>query len=40
MKDKIELILTNNLPEFAQEIKLQLPNLKKIQLPKLQKTNG
>jgi len=40
MKDKIELILTNNLPEFAQEIKLQLPNLKKMQLPKLQKTNG
>ena len=40
MKDKIELILTNNLPEFAQEIKLQLPNLKKLQLPKLQKTNG
>ena len=40
MKDKIELILTNNIPEFAQEIKLQLPNLKKMQLPKLQKTNG
>lgn len=40
MKEKIELILTNNLPEFAQEMKLQLPNLKKIELPKLQKING
>ena len=37
MKEKIELILTNNLPEFAQEMKLQLPNLKKIELPKLNK---
>jgi glycosyltransferase involved in cell wall biosynthesis len=40
MKETINTILTDNLPEFAQEIKLQLPNLKKIQLPKLQKTNG
>ena len=40
MKEQIDNILINNLPEFAKEIKLQLPNLKKLQLPKLQKTNG
>jgi glycosyltransferase involved in cell wall biosynthesis len=40
MKETINTILINNLPKFAQEIKLQLPNINKIQLPKLQKTNG
>jgi glycosyltransferase involved in cell wall biosynthesis len=40
MKEKLEQILINKIPEFAQEVKLQLPQLKKIELPKLQKTNG
>ena len=40
MKEKLEQILIEKIPEFAQEVKLQLPNLKKIELPKLQKTNG
>jgi len=37
MKDTIDKILTNNIPEFPKQIQLQLPQLKKIELPKLQK---
>jgi len=37
MKEKLESILTNNIPEFPKEIKLELP---KLQLPKLEKING
>ena len=40
MKDKIDEILTNNIPDFPKEIKLQLPKLKKIGLPKLQKVEN
>jgi hypothetical protein len=42
MKDKVDEILTNNIPEFPKEIKLELPKLKKIELPKIKKveTNG
>ena len=40
MKDQIDNILTNSVPEFPQEVKLTLPKLKKIELPKLQKING
>ena len=37
MKEKLDSILTSNLPEFPKEIKLELP---KLQLPKLEKING
>jgi glycosyltransferase involved in cell wall biosynthesis len=40
MKDQIDTILTNSIPEFPQEVKLTLPQPKKIELPKLQKING
>jgi len=40
MKEKLDTILTPRIPEFPKEIQLQLPNLKKIELPKLQKING
>ena len=40
MKDKIDQILTNHLPEFPKEIKLEIPKLNKIQLPKLEKIDG
>jgi hypothetical protein len=40
MVEKLDNILTNTLPEFPKEIKLALPQLKKIELPKLIKTNG
>jgi hypothetical protein len=40
MKDKISKILTTNIPEFPTQVELKLPQLKKVELPKLQKTNG
>lgn len=40
MKEKIDNILDNYIPEFPKEIKLELPKLNKIQLPKLEKTDG
>jgi glycosyltransferase involved in cell wall biosynthesis len=40
MKDKISEILTTNIPELPTQVELKLPQLKKIELPKLQKTNG
>jgi len=40
MKEQVDNILTNTIPEFPKEVKLTLPQLNKIQLPKLQKTNG
>ena len=40
MKEKLDIILTSRIPEFPKEIQLKLPNLKKIELPKLQKING
>ena len=40
MKEKLEDILTQNVPEFPKEAKLKLPSMKKIELPKLQKING
>jgi glycosyltransferase involved in cell wall biosynthesis len=40
MKEKLDTILTSRIPEFPKEIQLKLPNLKKIELPKLQKING
>lgn len=40
MQELLESILDKNIPEFPKEVKLQLPTLKKIELPKLQKVNG
>ena len=40
MKEKIDSILTQTVPEFPKEVQLKLPQLKKIELPKLQKING
>jgi len=40
MSEKVNNIFTQYIPEFPKEIKLQLPTLKKIELPKLQTQNG
>ena len=40
MKEKIDSLLIQYTPEFPKEVKLALPQLKKIELPKLQKING
>jgi glycosyltransferase involved in cell wall biosynthesis len=40
MKDKIDEILTKNIPVFPTQVELKLPQLKKVELPKLQKING
>jgi len=40
MKEKIDQILTQYIPEFPQQVELKLPQLKKVELPKLQKING
>jgi hypothetical protein len=37
MKEKLDNILTNKVPEFPKRIELKLPELKKIELPKLKK---
>ena len=37
MKDKLDSILTNRLPDFPKQVQLKLPQLKKIELPKLKK---
>jgi glycosyltransferase involved in cell wall biosynthesis len=39
MKDKLDEILTKSLPEFPKEVKIKIPELKKIELPK-RTTNG
>jgi len=42
MKDKVDSLLTQYIPEFPKAIELKLPQLKKIELPKIKKveTNG
>jgi len=40
MKEKLEIILNNNIPLIPLEVKLKFPKLKKIELPKKEKTNG
>ena len=40
MKEKIDSLLIQYVPEFPKEIELTLPKFKKIELPKLQKING
>ncbi len=37
MQEKLDLILTNNVPEIPKQVQLKLPQLKKIELPKLNK---
>jgi hypothetical protein len=37
MKEKLDTILTNKVPDFPKHVPLQLPSLKRIQLPKLSK---
>ena len=37
MKNKVDELLTKNIPEFPKEIALKLPQLKKIESPKLNK---
>ena len=40
MAEKIDELLDSNLPEFPKEVKLKLPSIKKIELPKKEKVNG
>jgi glycosyltransferase involved in cell wall biosynthesis len=40
MKEKLDGILTNNLPLIPLEVKLKFPKLNKIELPKKELTNG
>ena len=40
MKEKVDSLLTQYIPDFPQELTFQLPTLKKIELPKLEKING
>jgi len=37
MKDKLDLLLKDNVPEIAREVKFKMPGIKKISLPKMQK---
>jgi hypothetical protein len=37
MQEKLDTILTANVPEFPKQVQLKLPQLKKIELPKLKK---
>jgi hypothetical protein len=37
MKEKLDFIFKNRIPEFPKHVPLQLPSLKRIQLPKLSK---
>jgi hypothetical protein len=40
MKEKVDSVFTQYIPEFPKEIKLKLPELKKISLPKKEEING
>jgi hypothetical protein len=40
MFEKLNQTCIQYIPDFPKEVQLQLPTLKKIELPKLQKTNG
>jgi hypothetical protein len=37
MKDKLDQLFTQYIPEFPKAVELKLPQLKKIELPKLKK---
>ena len=40
MAEKTDTLLTKFIPDFPTQVELKLPQLKKVELPKLQKTNG
>ena len=40
MKEKLDEYLIKNVPEFPKQIQLKLPTLKKVELPKLKKTEN
>ena len=40
MKEKLDVVLTERIPEFPKQVQLQLPKLKKIELPKLKKVEA
>ena len=40
MQEKLSIILDSNIPEMPKEVKLKLPSIKKIELPKKELTNG
>jgi glycosyltransferase involved in cell wall biosynthesis len=40
MKEKIDELLNKYIPEFPKEVKLSLPNINKIELPKKETING
>ena len=40
MDELLNSLLDSNIPEFPKEVKLKLPSIKKIELPKLEKVNG
>jgi glycosyltransferase involved in cell wall biosynthesis len=40
MKEKLDGILTQYLPEFPKQVQIKLPHLKKIELPKLKKVEN
>ena len=40
MKEKVDEILTKSIPEFPKEVKIALPSIKKIELPKKETING
>jgi hypothetical protein len=37
MKDKISEILNTNIPNFSTQVELKIPQINKIELPKLKK---
>jgi hypothetical protein len=40
MKEKVDSLLTQYIPDFPKEMALKLPTIKKIELPKKEKING
>ena len=40
MAEKTDTLFTQYIPDLPTQVELKLPQLKKIELPKLQKTNG
>ena len=40
MKEKINDLLNQHIPEFPKEVKLSFPTIKKIELPKKETING
>jgi hypothetical protein len=37
MQEKLDTVLTDNVPEFPKQVELKLPSLKKVELPSLKK---